>query len=253
MEPKEYYIALARKVLRQRWPEAIGAFAGGSILRGQGKPQSDIDLIVLLPKVERAEKWWLREKGVPFDVFCHDEQTLKHFVAADFADRRLVLLNIMNDAELIGVAPELRKWQRYARAVLRRPLPALDNDERMRWRYRLMDRLEDYEDAACPLEQAAIACELYQELNDVLCLLANIRLGNSKWRGRRAKEANAVVAWELWQAFGHDLRHPAGKRLLPLGKEFLAKLGGPLVKPEVNRAPLHMRQEKLKLFQAVSV
>ncbi len=249
MEPKEYYINLARKVMHERWPQAVGGFAGGSILRGQGKPNSDIDLIVLLPKVERAEKWWLRKQGVPFDVFCHDEHTLKHFVAADFADRRPVLLNIIAEAVLLGDALELRKWQRYARQARQKPLPALDGDERMKWRYRLMDKIEDYEDVACELEQAALACDLYQELCDALCYKAGLQRGHGKWRGRQAKKADPVAAWELWQALGADLRHPAGKRLLPLAKEVLLKLGGPLVKPEVNIAPVHMRQEKLRLFE----
>lgn len=244
----ENYVKLARKLMNERWPAAIGGFAGGSILRGQGKPNSDIDLIVLLPQVERAEKWWLRKGGVPFDVFCHDEQTLRHFVAADYAERHLVLLNIMAEAVLLGDALELRKWQRYARAVMRKPLPPLDEAERMRWRYRLMDQLDDYEDAKCPLEQAAIACALYELLCDVLCLKANLPLGHGKWRGRLAKQADARAAWELWQALGHDLRHPAGKRLLPLGRALLQNMGGPLAKPEVNPAPALRRQENLRLF-----
>jgi len=244
----ENYVKLARKVMQERWPEAIGGFAGGSILRGQGKPNSDIDMVVLLPQGAEAQKWWLRKGGVPFDVFCHDEQTLKAFVAADYADRRNVLLAIMAEAVLLGDAPQLRKWQRYARAVLRKPLPDLPEDEVVFWRYRIMDKLEDYEDVACELEQAALATMLYQELCDVLCYKAGIQRGHGKWRGRQAKKANPVLAWELWQALGHDLRHPQGKRLLPLGHALLKELGGPLVKPEVNKAPLHMRQDKLFLF-----
>lgn len=249
MEPKEYYIDLARELMHKRWPEAIGGFAGGSILRGQGKPNSDIDLIVLLPQAENGNKWWLREKGVPFDVFCHDEQTLKHFVAQDFSDRRMVLLAIMAEAVLLGDAPVLHKWQRYARAVLRKPLPAMKDDALLFWRYRLMDKLEDYEDVVCELEQAALACILYEELCDVLCYKAGLQRGHGKWRGRMAKRADPVAAWELWQALGADLRHPAGKRLLLLGRALLQKLGGPLVKPEVNAAPAHMRLEKLVLFE----
>lgn len=247
---RENYVNLARLVMKERWPEALGGFAGGSILRGQGRPHSDIDLIVLLPAGAQANKWWLRKGGVPFDVFCHDEQTLKAFVAADYADRRSVLLGIMADAVLLGDAPELRKWQRYARAVLCKPLPPMEAGQLLFWRYRLMDRLEDYEDAACALEQATIACELYQELCDVLCYKAGLQCGSGKWKGRQAKKADPVKAWELWQALGHDLRHPRGKRLLPLGHALLRELGGPLVKPElVNNAPAHRRQAKLRLLR----
>lgn len=242
-----YYINLAQEVLN-RWPQAYGALAGGSLLRGQGKPNSDIDMIVLFPNLERGEKWWLRHKGVPFDVFCHDEETLRCFVKEGYDERRPLLLNIMAEAVVLGAAPQLHKWQRYARQALKKPLAVPDKPAWLRWRYALMDRLEDYEDVVCPIEQANIAAQLYGELNDVLCILGKEQQGMGKWRGRLALKADPDQARKLRDCFAADLADPQGKQLLAIGHELLAAMGGRLEVPEVMHAPPDKRCARLRLF-----
>lgn len=243
-------IAIAADLMQKRWPHALGGFAGGSVFRGQGKPLSDIDLIVIMPEKERPQKFWLRHNGMPFDVFCHDEAQLRHFIQVGWKERRPVLLGIL--AEGVPV-PEpnqvVRKWQRYARAVLQRGLPPLQGQELEARRYALMDQLEDYEDAINPAEHKAIAAHLYLMLLDAVCLLGDGQVGNGKWRGRLAEKADAPLVQAIDAAYAADFANPKGRALLVMGDSILARLGGRLDVEICNYGAKEGRRDKLRLFE----
>ena len=242
-------VNIATDLMQHRWPEALGGFAGGSIFRGQGKPHSDIDLVILLPQQDKPRKYWLRHQDVPFDVFCHDEHTLRHYALQDRQDRRHGLLAIMADGVILPEPkPVFVKWQRYARNVLQKGFLPLAQDERLARRYFLMDCLDDYADATDPAERYTIATRLHTLLLETICLLGDGQLGNGKWLGRLAQKADAPLTHAVNAALAADLANPADFGLLEIGEALLACLGGRLKEEACMEGRAENRKEKLRLF-----
>src|SRR5688500_1680444 len=73
-------LAIAQKSLAGRFKGAAFAFVGGSIMRGQGTAASDIDMVVVFPRLERAWRESFMEDEFPVEVFVHDPQTLAYFL-----------------------------------------------------------------------------------------------------------------------------------------------------------------------------
>lgn len=236
------YVKLAADLLEERWPQAIGAFAAGSILRGQGKPNSDIDMVVLLPEGPRQYRGFLWREGMPFDVFVHHPGSLRHYFRQGWRERRPVLQNIIAEAELLPAADRrLWVWQRYARNLLRHGPPPVEEKDWIRRRYFLMSQLDDYADAA-HAERAAIAASLYELLLDALCDRANVWRGCGKWAARWARRADP----EMFERI--EAARAAGE-IDEIGREILALIGGPLEEEWLEYGPNEYALEKLRLLR----
>lgn len=76
-------VETAKSILVDRFPEADCAFVSGSITRGMSTPTSDIDLVVVFPRVEAAWRESFYYGGVPIEVWAHDPETLRWYVQHD--------------------------------------------------------------------------------------------------------------------------------------------------------------------------
>jgi hypothetical protein len=83
----EPYVA-AHQLWSVRYPSASIVFCGGSVVRGEGFPSSDLDVVLVFDRLPNAWRESLHFEGWPIDVFAHDPQTLVHFVAQDCAGGR---------------------------------------------------------------------------------------------------------------------------------------------------------------------
>jgi hypothetical protein len=185
-------------------------------------------MVVLMPEVNLPCRYWLRVGGLPFDVFVHDEQTLRAYVAKDLAERRPVLLHLMAHAVGLGDTFQLAKWQRYARWRLRQgPLPLTEREWMLR-RYALMTELEDFADTTGP-ERRAVEAKLRQLLFVTLCDVRGHWRGEGKWLARWAYMADAGLAAAI-----------EFEELAIVGLHILDRIGGPLVeewRDEGRRVP----------------
>lgn len=65
-------IAAAESALAKHFDGAAFAFVSGSIMRGQGTKNSDIDLVVVFPALERAWREAFIEREFPVEAFVND-------------------------------------------------------------------------------------------------------------------------------------------------------------------------------------
>src|SRR5262245_43039972 len=70
---------LANAVRLERYADAEVVLAAGSLVRGTGTPFSDLDLVVLCPRLAWAYRESFRFNGCPVEAFIHDPQTLEYF------------------------------------------------------------------------------------------------------------------------------------------------------------------------------
>ena len=79
----------AQAFSKQYFPHAQAVFWAGSIVRGEGTPSSDLDLVVLSDAPQDAPR---REslvfEGWPVEVFVHTWDSLLMFFEHDFQRRR---------------------------------------------------------------------------------------------------------------------------------------------------------------------
>jgi predicted nucleotidyltransferase len=66
---------VAQQLWRSRYPSARVLFCGGSVVRGDGYPLSDLDVVVLFDNVAAA---WREERAAP-DLYASIEQAFSLF------------------------------------------------------------------------------------------------------------------------------------------------------------------------------
>src|SRR4051812_480615 len=70
---------VAKELFETRFSGADVAFMAGSVVRGEASTYSDLDLIVIYPKVDFASRESFTHRDWPVEVFIHDPQTLRYF------------------------------------------------------------------------------------------------------------------------------------------------------------------------------
>ena len=75
----ERIIDVANEIRSNRYKDAEAVFAAGSIIRGEGTPFSDLDLVVVYAELRCAFRQSFRFGGYPVEAFVHDPATLEYF------------------------------------------------------------------------------------------------------------------------------------------------------------------------------
>src|SRR5215471_11458146 len=76
----EDLIKITRQILDDRYPGADVIFLAGSLLRGEGTPYSDLDLVVIFEQLPHAWRESFNFQGYPVEAFVHDPETLNYFL-----------------------------------------------------------------------------------------------------------------------------------------------------------------------------
>ena len=164
----------------------LGIVLSGSLVRGDGGPASDLDVVVVH---DRA--WRLREqrrfRGVPAELFVNPAAQIRRYFASEHARGRPGTAHMLVTGEVVEpAAPIVHELVREARDWLAKPLAPSDTDLAS-LRYVVVDTLDDARDVADPALQQLL---LAQAVNDTLAYVF--------WRHRRfqprRKELLAAVA-----------------------------------------------------------
>lgn len=219
-------LATAQKSLAVRFAGAAFAFVGGSIMRGQGTVASDIDMIVVFPRLERAWRESFVEDEFPVEVFVHDPQTLAYFLDEGLQNGFPVMINMVASGRIIGSDIDLAQAMqaKAAEIIARGPRPLIGPDYDA-LRYRVSDLADDLRGDRPPAEIRAIAAHLYQQLADLMLLGRGAWTGRGKWAPRLLLGLDRTLAERFDDAF----RRAAGgdcAPLLALAEAELALHGG---------------------------
>src|SRR5215813_3511184 len=142
-------IKITRQILDERYPDADVIFLAGSLLRGEGTPYSDFDLVVIFEKLPRAWRESFNFQGYPVEAFVHDPETLEYFfLEVDCASGVPALPQMVVEGVEIPAPNDvsLALKQRAAALIAAGP-PAFDIETEKCWRYAVSDLLDDLRDA----------------------------------------------------------------------------------------------------------
>jgi hypothetical protein len=238
--PEPY--AAAQRLWSDRYPSASILFCGGSVVRGEAFPSSDLDVVVVFDNVPNAWRESFHFEGWPVEVFGHDPGTLAYFVAQDCSSGRPSLAQMISEALVIpaetACSRAIQAWTR--RVVATQPdVPAsasLAED-----RYRLTDLLDDFRDDRDAAELRAVACKLYPLVCNFVLKTRGQWLGSGKTLPRLVERADPNVSQLVEAAFETFFKTGDRTGVLRAVQKILEPFGGELFDGFRSDAPASSR------------
>jgi hypothetical protein len=235
-------LALAAEILPSHYPEADAAFVAGSLMRGQGSPTSDIDLVVLHPSLPHAYRESFLFNDFPVEAFVHDPETLSWFLEHDRKDGHPALIGMLVEGVLIGPRQQTATdLKHHASQLFAAGPPPLDPDALQRLRYSITDKLDDLAANRSPAERIAIGAALYPLLVELTLRSNNQWNGSGKWSARLLTEFDPSLAQQFESAFLSLYDGSVTHAVIQLADNLLTPHGGRLFANYRSNAPASWR------------
>lgn len=221
------FVALAQRIVDERFPAARAAFLAGSAAEGRANAFSDLDIVVVLDGPPAPYRETLRVDGWPVELFVHTDESIGYWFGLEQAKGSCTLAHML--ATGVGlVGPDIDPVQELARARVAEGPPAWTADAIQYRRYLLSDALDDLSGARDDNERDAVAGQLLVFTAQLRLALARHWQGNGKWLYRRLRECDEDLAERLYA--GHRLVVAGGDTsgFVAAVDDVLAPLGGRL-------------------------
>lgn len=217
----------AEEVLAKRFAGFAYAFAAGSIMRGEGKSTSDVDLVVVFDRLDVAWRESFIENQLPFEAFVHDPETLSWFFESDMALGYPIIIHMVATGHILGRdVKQAKACQAHAQKLLDQGSPPLPAPKLDALRYQITDTLSDLRDERSIEEIRAITAQLYQPLADLMLLSRGRWSGKGKWIPRLLTAFDGELFDGFDRSFALAMKgEPA--RLVEFADVELARVGGP--------------------------
>lgn len=200
-------VLVAERLFRDRYAKVQVLFCGGSIVRGEGTPTSDLDVVVVFERVERAWRDSFYFQGYPVEVFAHDHETLAYFIDHDEKQGRPVLTHIVAEALVVPhLDSSSQRLQEWARERVKSPRAVQPLDVLERARYAVTDLLDDFRDERPRAEQVSVACALYPEVCQFVLASRGAWSGVGKSLPRALRALDSELAALIEQGFERFFR-----------------------------------------------
>ncbi len=159
---------IAKELFADRFKGAEVIFVAGSIRRGEETSSSDIDLVVVYPKLASAYRESFIYKGWPVEAFVHDPETLNYFFReVDAKDGTPALPYMVVEGQAI---PDSHPLSFQLKSLADRVLdlgPAKYSEEQLRnLIYGISDLLDDLKSPRNSFEAKTIVAKLHEQLGN---------------------------------------------------------------------------------------
>lgn len=227
---------------RLRFPEAVAVFLAGSVMRGQGTPHSDLDVVVVLESLPAAYRESLIHQEWPVELFVHDRETLAYFFESDRKCGVPSLAAMVDEGlELPEPTAASQQLKSLARKVLAGGPPFWTRPDLDAARYAITDVCDDLRSPRGPAQALASGARLYE-------MLANFALrSNGHWSATgksipgQLEKLTAGLAERFTSAFQALFSQQDAAPVLELAEGLLAAQGGWLFSEPSRPAPAHWR------------
>lgn len=225
MEP----VPAAADFVANRFPDALAAFVGGSVLTSARTPTSDLDVVVVLPGPPAPFRETFRHEGWVVEAFVHDRASLAYYYDHDAQRRVCSLLRMCGESEVLvdrnGLAVAI---QEDARARLSLGPAPLDGAERDTMRYVLTDLLDDLEGCGDDGELPFIAGAVLVQAAQLALAAAGAWGGIGKGLQRSLVAHEPDLADQLVAAHREVVAGGAREPLRDVALDVLGRVGGRL-------------------------
>lgn len=220
-------VEAARGVWRERYAGARVMFLGGSVMRGEATPASDLDVVVVFEQLPNAYREAFVYEGWPVEAFVHDAETLGRFFETDRQRGVPALMSMVLEGSEVPEASEFSAaLKRRASEIFDAGPPAWDEDELTLRRYRLTDWVDDLRFPRSHEELFATGAALYQDAADFYFRTRGLWSAHSKTVPRRLRAADAAFAERFLGAFDALFTGRRNEPAVSLVAELLEPFGG---------------------------
>ncbi|MFN8148773.1 MAG: nucleotidyltransferase domain-containing protein [Candidatus Nanopelagicales bacterium] len=220
-------VALARRIVDERFPGARAAVLAGSAGEGRATAYSDLDVVVVLDGPPAPYRETIRVEGWPVELFVHTDDSIAHWFGVEREQGLCTLAHMLATGKPLA-GPDVATVQQHSRDHVDagpEPWDAARVDYR---RYLISDALDDLAGARDDDERDAVAGQLLTMTAELHLAVHGRWLGKGKWLLRRLRDLDRDLADNLYAA--HRAAVATGKTaaLVATCDEVLAPLGGRL-------------------------
>jgi hypothetical protein len=221
-------IKITKQILDDRYPDADVIFLSGSLLRGEGTPYSDLDLIVIFERLPHAWRESFNFQGYPVEAFVHDPETFNYFIF-EFgipSGQSAMAHMVAEGVEVPGPTEISQSLKRITTDLIAAGPPELSDEDERKLRYTITNLIDDIRQPRSKEELVASGAELYSALANYYFRTNGLWSAVNKSIPRRFSKANP----ELYSLFreGFDQLFAGGKsdKVIALAEEILKRHGG---------------------------
>lgn len=189
---RDKLVKITEELKAIRFPDAQVVFLAGSIIRGEGTPFSDLDLVVLYQHLPSAYRESFAFQGFPVECFVHDPETLNYFFyEIDRLSGFCSLANmVLEGVEIPQPSTFSQAIKQQAASVMELGPPSLSKEDIDKVRYNITGLIDDLRHPRNRHELMATGTALYVALANY-CLRAN-----HQWAARGKAIPRAMLKYD---------------------------------------------------------
>ncbi|MGB8507513.1 MAG: nucleotidyltransferase domain-containing protein [Pyrinomonadaceae bacterium] len=218
----------AQRIFAERHARASVLFLAGSVMRGEGTPTSDLDIVVVYQTLPNSYRESFMFEGWPVESFVHDPETLNDtFQEGDAKHGRPSLARMIVEGREIPAPSDFSaSLKRRAVDFIAAGPPRWDEQDFRRMRYRLTDAVDDIRYPRTPEDLVATGAQLYELVSDFFLFSRHEWAASRKAIPPRLREVDADFAARFREAFESLFveKHPAP--VIALIEKMLEPFGG---------------------------
>jgi hypothetical protein len=234
----------ANQIRHERFPGSDLVFLAGSVVRGEGTSTSDLDLVVIHPKLPAAYRESFVHHGWPVEAFIHDPETLNYFFWERDRPSGIPTLAsmVLEGKEIPGESELSRSLKALAQAVIHAGPEQWTEKDFQRTRYFITDVCDDLRAPRNQAELTASMCQLYGYLADFYFRSRGLWSAKKKGIPRRLAGTDTSLAEQYSRAFELGFTAHDPSLILQLAETMLEPVGGFLFAGFKDESPAGWRK-----------
>jgi hypothetical protein len=239
-------LEVASDIWKRRFADSRVIFLAGSVVRGEGTPHSDLDLVVVYEQLPTAYRESFFHQGWPVEAFVHDPETLNYFFwEIDRPSGMPSLPTMVLEGKAIPKEDEIsQSLKALAQAVIDAGPPAWTDKDIQGARYAITDRCDDIRTPRNHAELTASVSHLHGLLADFYFRSRNRWSAKDKHIPRKLAETDPLLAHRFSEAFDAAFSIHNPSKILELAEALLTPYGGFLFENLKLDAPAAWRKVK---------
>ena len=244
----DHLIKITTEILNSKYPEASVIFLSGSLVRGEGTPYSDLDLVVIFDELPNPYRESFYFGGFPVEAFVHDPETLNYFLLeVDRPSGCPSLAQMVSEGVEVPQPSELSQLlKQLAVSVLAMGPPELSGEDVCRMRYTITDLVDDIRHPRSKEELVAAGTQLYAALADYYFRANALWSAKGKAIPRVMRRVNPGLCSRYGSSFEELFVHGQPEQVIALAEEILSSNGGFLFEGHKLKASSACRKPLMK-------